>query len=108
MERRNVLIDMSGGDIKAFTWRTIPERHDLMRIRVTRHTLCTGQSKISKLQFTNFTYQQVLWLHVAMKDAAFMAIGETAKQLEEEQSNVSMIEATGMSLHILREVRVLK
>lgn len=43
-----------------------------------------------------------------MKNASLMAIGEAAKQLKQKQSNVSMVEATRMTLHILGEVGVLK
>lgn len=36
-----------------------------------------------------------------------MAIGETAKQLKKKQSDVSVIETARMTLHVLREIRVL-
>lgn len=36
-----------------------------------------------------------------------MAIGQTAQQLKQKQSNVSMIQAAGMLLHILRQVGIL-
>lgn len=36
-----------------------------------------------------------------------MAVGETAQQLEQEQSNVSVVETARMALHVLGKVGVL-
>lgn len=43
-----------------------------------------------------------------MKNAPLMAIREAAQQLKQEQSNVSVIEAARMTLHVLGKVGVLK
>lgn len=42
-----------------------------------------------------------------MEDSPLMAVGETAQQLEQEQSNVSVVETARMALHVLGKVGVL-
>lgn len=85
----------------------IPERHDLVAVRVTWDAFRACQSKVCQLQFADFAYQQILWFHITMEDSPLMAVGKTAQQLEQEQSNVSVVETARMAFHVLGKVGVL-
>lgn len=92
---------------KLQTWRPIPQRHHLVRVRVTWHTLGARQPKIGQLQFAALADQQILRLDVAMQDASLVAVRQTAQQLEQEEAHVAMIEAAAVPFHVLRQVGVL-
>lgn len=74
---------------------------------MTGNTFRARQAEIRQLQLADFAYQQVLRFHIAMQNAPLMAIGEAAQQLEQKQSNVSMIETAWVALHVLGEISVL-
>lgn len=65
-------------------------------------------TEISQFQFSYFGYKQVLRLDVPVKNPTTMAVAQPPQQLKQEQSNVPVFQSTAMSLHVLRQISVLK
>lgn len=73
-----------------------------MGIRMAGHALGACQTKVSQLQFATIADEQILRLDIAMQDTPLVAVGETAQELEEEQTHIAMIQSARMLFHILR------
>lgn len=71
---------------------------------LTRYPL----TKVSQFQLPNLADEEVLRLDVTVEDTPAVAVGEPPQQLEEEQSNVGVVQTSRMPLHVLRQVCVLQ
>lgn len=62
--------------------RAVPQRDDLVRIRMARDRLRPRQPEIGQFQLARLAYQQVLRLDVPMQHATLVAIRQPAEQLK--------------------------
>ena len=73
-----------------------------------RQADCSGETKVSNLQFSLFADQQVLWLQVAVNDSVFVTVVNTGQKLTHEFAHFRGTEGSpfAVSIHILPEILV--
>ena len=85
--------------------RPVPERHHLVRERVGRHRLGSGQTEVGQLELPRTGDEEVLRLDVSVEDPAGVTEGEAAQELKHEELDVPLGEAARVVLQVLGQVR---
>ena len=72
----------------AYLWRAIPQRHNLMRVRLDRHGKCSPQPQVCNLEGrAGPVHQQVLRLEVPMHNTVAVQVSNPFAHLHNDEKS---------------------